>query len=285
MKHKELIVFFILFLGATIYSYVPMVTEHSLQAGGGTRFLMWSPGAAAIITCLIFRRNLKGFGWGPGKPRWLLLGYLLPIAYAFVAYAFVWLSGIGGFPNPDFLKHIQKTYPQMTEVMAVGKYLLDLMVITFIPNMIKPLGEEIGWRGYLVPELTKTMSYTKASVIVGIIWALWHYPAILWTNYNIGTPSWFAVPCFTVMVVAASFITAWLRLRSQSLWPCVIWHSSHNCIIQAFFTPITILKPNTLYFIDEFGITMVITISVAAFFCWKHQENLIPSVGKTDAVV
>jgi membrane protease YdiL (CAAX protease family) len=269
MKHKELIVFFGLFLTATIISYVPIVSQHSIKVG--TFYLMWSPGFAAIVTSLIFRHNLKGFGWLPGKPIWLLVGYLIPIAYALVAYAFVWISGLGGFPNPDFLQHVQKSFPQSTATMSVVQYLVNLMLITFIPNMLKPLGEEIGWRGFLVPELTKTLSYTKTSLIIGIIWALWHYPAILCTNYNIGTPGWFAIPCFTATVISASFITAWLRLRSKSLWPCVIWHSSHNCIIQAFFTPITIDRTYTKFFIDEFGITMVVTITIAAYLCWRNK--------------
>jgi membrane protease YdiL (CAAX protease family) len=269
MKNKDLIVFFVIFLIATTASYIPIVSQHSIRPG--TFYLMWSPGFAAITTCLIMRRNLKGFGWLPGKPIWLLAGYLMPVAYALVAYCFVWLTGLGGFPNPEFLQNAQKHFPQPTELMSVVMYLLNLMVITSIPNMLKPLGEELGWRGFRLPELAKKMSNARAALIIGVIWALWHYPAILCTDYNIGTPGWFAIPCFTAMVISASFITAWLRLRSKSVWPCVIWHSSHNCIIQAFFTPITIDRTYTKFFIDEFGITLVITITLAAFICWRSK--------------
>ena len=70
-------------------------------AGGGhgrsyVLYLMWCPGTSALLTRLIFQGNLRGQGWTPGALRWLALGYLLPVAYAGVAYAAVWVSGLGG---------------------------------------------------------------------------------------------------------------------------------------------------------------------------------------------
>lgn len=273
MKKRELIIFLILFLGLTIYSYYPIVSLHSIRKGGGTTLLMWSPGLAALITSLICRRSLKGFGWLPGKPKYLLLGYVIPIGYALVAYLVVWLTGLGGFPDPDFLKSVQKDHPGMSPLMAMLSYLANLMIVWFIPNSFKPCGEEIGWRGFLVPALAERLSYAKTSLIIGIIWAVWHFPAILWTEYSIDAPSWFALPCFTVTVIAASFIQTWLRLRSSSLWPCVIWHNSHNAIIQGFFTPITTRRPYTLYFIDEFGVATAIAISIVAWLCYRDAKS------------
>jgi membrane protease YdiL (CAAX protease family) len=270
---KEVAIFLVIFVAASIYSYYPIVSAHSLRPG--TFYLMWSPAFAGIVTALIVRRNLKGFGWLPPQPIWFLFGYEIPIVYALMAYVVVWATGIGGFPNPDFIKSVQHDFPQTppSQILSVTAYLFDLMVIGFIPHMLKPLGEEIGWRGFLVPTLAKKFSYTKVSLIVGIIWGIWHYPAILWTNYNIGTPGWFAIPCFTITVIAGSFITTWLRLRSGSFWPCVVWHNSHNAIIQAFFTPITVNREYTLFFIDEFGCALLITICAVAYMCWKDQQR------------
>src|SRR6478735_7801360 len=66
--------------------------------GGGmtnTLALMWSPGVAALLTRLLYQRNVKGEGWGWGETRWQVLAYLLPMAYATVAYGAVWLLGLG----------------------------------------------------------------------------------------------------------------------------------------------------------------------------------------------
>lgn len=274
MKSKEVITYLVLMVAASSCFYAPMLKQHSIYAGGGTLWLMWCPGFAGIVTALIFRRNLKGFGWLPGNLKWLLLAYFIPIAYSLVTYSVIWTSGLGGFPNPAYLKDVLSRFPQATVALSVARHLLDLMVISFIPGLLKPLGEEIGWRGFLVPQLSKTFSYAKVSIIVGIIWAVWHYPAILCTDYNIGTPAWCAIPCFTILVIEVSFVSAWLRLRSKSLWPCVLLHSSHNAIVQEFFTPITIDKGYTKFFIDEFGVGLVIAAGVVAWLFWKHRDSI-----------
>lgn len=65
-------------------------------AGRYVFYLMWCPGVSALLNRLIFQRNLRGQGWLPWPPRWLAMGYLLPVAYAGVAYALVWALGLGG---------------------------------------------------------------------------------------------------------------------------------------------------------------------------------------------
>jgi len=67
------------------------------------------------------------------------------------------------------------------------------------------LGEEIGWRGFLVPELYKNNSFLKTAMISGAIWALWHYPIIIFSDYNGGTSVGYSLFCFTLMIIAISF--------------------------------------------------------------------------------
>jgi hypothetical protein len=59
------------------------------------------PGIAAIITSLIFQKNLRHIGWKWGKSRYQLLSIFLPIIYAVVSYSVVWLVGWGRI-NKDF---------------------------------------------------------------------------------------------------------------------------------------------------------------------------------------
>jgi len=66
--------------------------------------------------------------------------------------------------------------------------------------------EEIGWRGFLVPELFKTMGFTSAALFSGVVWACWHYPLLIWGDYNSGTPTWYGLTCFTVLVVSISLV-------------------------------------------------------------------------------
>jgi hypothetical protein len=64
-------------------------------------------------------------------------------------------------------------------------------------------------------------------------------PILLFADYNSGTPAWFSIPCFCALIIGLSIIMTWLRLASNSVWPCAILHASHNVFIQVFFTPLT----------------------------------------------
>src|SRR2546423_2124962 len=101
------------------------------------------------------------------------------------------------------------------------------------------------------------------------MWAAYHLPVLLLCDYNKGAPSCYSLICFTLMVVADSFILAWITLRSKSLWPAAIFHGSHNLFIQSIFTPLTRDTGPTKYVIDEFGIGLVVTIGIAAIFTWR----------------
>src|SRR3954452_2095475 len=46
--------------------------------------LMWSPRFAALVTCKLLRRDLRGIGWGWGKTRYEVIGYLIPLGYSIV---------------------------------------------------------------------------------------------------------------------------------------------------------------------------------------------------------
>ncbi|HSY26752.1 MAG TPA: CPBP family intramembrane glutamic endopeptidase, partial [Burkholderiaceae bacterium] len=92
------------------------------------------------------------------------------------------------------------------------------------------------------------------------------------------TPAWYAMSCFTIMVVAQSYIFAWLRLRSQSLWPAAFLHGSHNMFVQLIFTPLTVDTGNTKYVIDEFGAGLAIASTIVAVYFWRRREEL-PTTG------
>lgn len=60
------------------------------------------------------------------------------------------------------------------------------------------------------------------AVIVGALWAVWHYPAILFADYHSQNPRLVDIGLFTVTVLGLSFFTAQLRLASGRIWPCVL---------------------------------------------------------------
>src|SRR5438552_8094651 len=232
---------------------------------------MWSPALAALATKTMFGESIRELPWRFGSSRYAWLGYLIPIAYALPVYLVVWLSGLGAFADLDFVRKTaaQFGWSNFPPGLALALFILLTATLGMVGKTSRALGEEIGWRGFLVPELAKVVSFPGVGLISGLMWAAYHYPVLIFADYNAGTPVWYGLGCFTLMVIADSFILAWLTLRSGSLWPAAILHGSHNLFIQSIFTPLTRDTGPTKYIIDEFGIGLVITITIAAIIAWR----------------
>jgi uncharacterized protein len=232
---------------------------------------MWSPGLAALATKRIFGEPISDLPWKWGGARYAWLAYLIPLAYAFPVYLIVWLTPLGGFLEGDFVKRTAEQFgwSNLPASLTLILFVLITATLGLVGKTSRALGEEIGWRGFLVPELAKVVGFTGVGFISGLMWAAYHFPALLFGDYNKGAPAWYSVICFTLMVVADSFIMAWLTLRSKSLWPAAIFHGSHNLFIQSIFTPLTRDTGPTKYIIDEFGIGLVITIGIGAVLAWR----------------
>jgi len=236
---------------------------------------MWSPALAAFLTKAIFAESIRDLPWNFGPSRYAWLGYLIPIAYALPVYLVVWAGGWGGFADGKFLQQIatQFGWQDFPAGVTLALFVLLTGTLGLVGKTSRALGEEIGWRGFLVPELNKVVGFTGVSVISGLMWAAYHFPVLLFGDYNKGAPAWYSLTCFTLMVVADSFILAWLTLRSKSLWPAAIFHGSHNLFIQSIFTPLTRDTGSTNYIIDEFGFGLVITVTIAAVLAWRSMAR------------
>lgn len=273
--YKKIAVFLALTFALSSIFYYLVISTQSFPTSYGFG-IMWCPGVAAIVTQLIFHRSLRGLGWKPGRVKYLLASYLLPLAYVFVVYLITWLVGLGKFDPTAFAADLKESNAYGTTPFEIlGIYLLIMLSVGFLINCFAVLGEEIGWRGLLVPELAKTQSFTMTAFISGGIWAIWHWPLILSGEYNsVGTPVWFGLVCFTIMVIGISFPFAWLRLKSGSLWGAVLMHAAHNLFIQAFFNHLTINTGPTEYVIDEFGIGLALISPLIVYLFWRKRNEV-----------
>ncbi|HET9695686.1 MAG TPA: CPBP family intramembrane glutamic endopeptidase [Terriglobales bacterium] len=281
---KARVLIFVL-LVALFTAVIQVLNSRHKLGGIGSLVFMWCPAMAALVASVITRRSLKVIGWSPRKVQWIAAGWALPILYSFVAYGSIWLFGLGGFPNPRFLQRAplamnlapghSPTYIIVTAFFFISVYLL-------IPSMISAIGEEIGWRGFLVPELNNILGFRGAALLSGAIWAAWHLPAIVFGGYGVeGTPKLYQVACFAAMVISSAVLMAWLRMRSGSIWPCVVLHATHNAVIQLFFDAITANTGRTAYFAGEFGIALVIPQATLAWYLLRKpshaaERNIIP---------
>ena len=93
------------------------------------------------------------------------------------------------------------------------------------------LGEEIGWRGFLLPRVQELTDKRRAAVITGFAHGLFHLPLIcIATTYDTGGSRWIVAPAAVVTITAGGVFYAWLRDRSGSIWPVAIAHNSVNTV-------------------------------------------------------
>ncbi|MEP0807202.1 MAG: CPBP family intramembrane metalloprotease [Chloroflexota bacterium] len=238
---------------------------------------MTSPALAALLASLLTRRSLKEIGWRVTPVKWLGLGWILPILYAVPAYALLWLTGLGGVPNPTFLERARLTLnlPNAPDGLLIIAAFFYITLVNLIPAMILSLGEEIGWRGFLVPELSKWLGLRNAALLSGLIWAGWHLPGVLSGAYGAGaTPLAYRLACFTVMVVTSGVLMAWLRMKSGSVWAVAVMHATHNGVIQTFLDRITYDTGHTAYFSGEFGAALLPLLLLMAWMVWKQMGKM-----------
>lgn len=281
LSRKAIVIFSLMTFAVS--AVVWLFTLNALQVGSfGNRVygygIMWCPALATYLSCKILGRNISDLAWGWGKSKYIIWSYLLPLFYASIGYAIVWICGGGGFYNKVFISQMARDlgWANIPANLFLPLFLILQGIIGILPGMAAALGEEIGWRGFLLPELrTYTNSYTKIALTSGIIWAVWHYPLLIFGNYNAGAPSWYSLITFTIGVISLSFVITWFRMKSNSLWTAAILHASHNLFIQAFFEPITIQNDHTKYYTGEFGLVIPILIFMLAAYFWTKRKELL----------
>ena len=223
--------------------------------------LMWIPAVAATVAnCISFRENgepfsvKKLFAWGGFRTcrlRYVLLGCLLPLVYLLVPYIVYWLLYPENF-----------AYRGVSLMVILKDLLLVLVIGTFI-SILSALGEEIGWRGFMVPALYERLGLNKTLLISSLFWCCWHLPLLIGGDYMSGTPLWYQLPAFVLCIFTVGVMAGLLTLESGSVWPAAFLHAAHNNYDQAVFGIIT-AGGNKMYFVSETGVLTILCAWVLA---------------------
>ena len=279
MSHptRGIITFVLLVFAFSLGPYALVIHAQHLAVGRGlvVGVLMWMPAAAAFVTCRILKIDFASLGWSWRPSRFVFYGYILPLLYAIPVYLLSWFFIPRSFALSAFMQS-QATAYAFAGNPRFAMFLLAIPIFaTFgvITSLTSALGEEIGWRGFLLPRLTAKFGIGGGCLLSGGIWAVWHFPLLLFADYNSGTPKPFALGCFTVMVIGVGFQMAWLRLQSGSLWPCAMLHASHNLFIQQILDALTAPTGKALYVTTEFGVGLAITCGITAYLLWRRAAG------------
>lgn len=260
MNTKKTIVFLVLtfiwswiFWGIGLNVLAEGITQESISA-----FLIYfftgvyGPSLSAVITTLIFDgfkavlNLLKTFFiWNIPLKNY---GYVifLPILFVLVGiglYA-VFIGPIGRFDS--------LAYSSIPVVLWSGFY-------------AGPLGEELGWRGFLLPEFQKRFSNLKSAIVIGVIWFVWHIP-LFWAPFGTlvsgGELTFLPVITYLMMLICLSVIITWLVICSKgSVLIALLFHLSINAGIALLFFPELGAEFKTVHLLSGIGM-LIFTIFI-----------------------
>jgi membrane protease YdiL (CAAX protease family) len=122
-----------------------------------------------------------------------------------------------------------------TDVTVHPENLLMLVVLSVyfaLSGSISAIGEEIGWRGFLWPLFRGRMGFWVSSLVMVLVWWLYHLPAVLFWGYgSVG-----GLPAFTVAITGIVVFIGVLTDRSRAIWPSVLVHGAWNGMVsKAYF--------------------------------------------------
>lgn len=203
-----------------------------LATTGPWALAMWGPGLAAIVTTLAIQkkpfRNLNLNRLGP--KRFYLWAWFLPPVLSILSGLVTLLFGIAKL-DMNFTS-IRNSMAQAAggsavpaELIVVSQIVFAILLAPFV-NMLFALGEELGWRGFLLPHLMP-LGQWKAILISGVIWGLWHAPAIVQGLNYPGYPV-LGVFMMVVLCVLLATIFSWLYLNTKSPWVAALAHGAVN---------------------------------------------------------
>ena len=230
----------------------------------GMWWILWSctPTVATLIMLLIVtQEGYSKDGWKVlGLHRlglsvwWIAFGLTLLITVA--ASAIVWATPLASFVVPGG---------------GIVDTIINLLIQVGILMLSFSLAEEIGIRGYLLPNLL-SLGRSRALVLSGLVFATWHMPLILLTPFFPLGNKVISLPLFYGTVVAASFVYGYLRLYSVSVWPASLAHAVHNAAwstlgaLTATSYPVLVNE----YLVGDYGILILVGAVIGA--TWLNRR-------------
>lgn len=258
---------------ALTFGMALVVASLSRTLGEGVLIIsMFTPLVAVLLMFFVITRD------GHSKTGWLSLGLhrpglrswglaaLMPLLAIGGAYGAAWSIGMG-----------QPNVPVGQELLTLP---FKLLISIAIGTLLGALGEEVGWRGYLLPHLM-SLGPTRAMLVTGFLHGVWHLPGMLLTPYYHGLGSRFiVVPLFLLSITVAGVFYGYLRLTSNSVWPVAVAHRAVNTFWDQFTLFTVPVSPLALeYLAGESGLfTLIGIILIARWLLYRLNQQQVASV-------
>lgn len=252
-----------------IYMFVPMTMAMIVQKG-------------------IYHEPLRvplgiSFKWN----RWFFFAWFLPPLLAIAAMgASLLLPGISFSPSMEgmFQRYGSTLTPEQLQQMRDSAATLPIhpfwlgliqgLIAGVTINAIAGFGEELGWRGLLQRELSH-LGFWKSSLLIGIIWGIWHAPVIL-QGYNYPEHPQLGVLMMTVFTTLFAPLIAFARIKSKSVIAAAIMHGTLNATAGLGFILVAGGDDLTLGLLGVGGFAVLALANLILFLWMRHVGDLAP---------
>ncbi|MCW2849338.1 MAG: hypothetical protein JWR90_3312 [Marmoricola sp.] len=207
------------------------------------------------------RRELWGsFGLNrSGKHLWPI-ALAVPVVLAGAAYAVAIALGVADLRTVDLSSS------------SVVSWSLNLLS-TFVFMSVLFLGEEIGWRGYLLPRIQQLTSRRRAALVTGFVHGCFHLPLILIaTTYDEFGSRWFVAPMVVAVITMGGVFYAYLWDRSHSVWPVSIAHGAVNITFGLGAGAVVGSETDLAYVAGESGLATFAAVALLAVVFLARAE-------------
>ncbi|MBV9712124.1 MAG: CPBP family intramembrane metalloprotease [Ktedonobacteraceae bacterium] len=235
--------------------------------------LMFTPAISSILARLILREGVKDVSFQLGGRRGLAaiaFVVLFPILLALFTYIPFWLFGWAQLYPKGLIFSSLSAQPALDVTLNV----LLLTVIGTAGVLPFAMGEELGWRGFMLTRMISA-KIPWPIFVSGLIWGLWHFPLILGGLYDV-TPNLLLGTLIALLsVLGYVYIISWVRLYSGSVWPAALAHAAFNIVYNDTFGAAT--KGGT-YLLGETGLVsgvVIIVIAVLLYRFWPIRQPLL----------
>jgi membrane protease YdiL (CAAX protease family) len=212
--------------------------------------------AALIMRVFVSKEGVKGSLGLLRSPKYYLAALVIPAVFVTAVVLIVQALGLGEFRWSE----------------ATWSVYLMLLLIA-LPVTLFTFGEEYGWRGYLLPRLLP-LGEIRASVLLGVIWGVWHLPLLLaGLNYP-GVNVFLAILVFIFVTAALSFTYTWFYVASGgSVLVAAVFHASTNQFSDTFWVP-PLLSGANPFAPSLVGAVLIIAMVVVVYKLFRRPVHV-----------